>query len=60
MTNATIYESYHQICISHYRNEINIDELREQLFDLFSQHEPIMKTLPSIFDEKPESQEKPA
>ena len=60
MTNATVYDNYVQICISHHKNEISLDELREQLFDLFSQYEPIMKTLPSIFDERPESQEKPA
>ena len=36
MTNATVYDNYVQICISHYKNEISIDELREQLFDLFS------------------------
>lgn len=36
MTNATIYDTYHQICISHYKSKIGIDEFREQLFELFS------------------------
>ena len=60
MTNAATYDAYHQICISHYNNEIDLVEFRSQLADLFAQHEPIMRSLPALFDDISESIEKPA
>ena len=58
MTSTQTYEAYHDICIRHYHEEITVQQFREQLTDLFTPHEQIMRTLPTFFDESGDLTEK--